>query len=474
MCHPAFQDTAQRVVKGQAAVYFLRQQPHGSVWLLKKFSPSRRPSDEYLARVQECLPGGIEFFTCTQRRFLSADLVDGRYSPYRAPEFAAWLEGTLLMPKVPGTSWSVVADSLRSGEVDLTLAQRLRAAANLADCVGRLETAGCCHRDLSGSNVFLADDARIFVIDWDSLWHAQLPYQANTTVGTAGYIAPFTRSPTGDWDALRSWRPYADRYALAILIAEILLVSTALSDAQEDSTLFAQAQLEHPDGEFIRTQTDRLMQISIAVGQLFNEAVHAPSFDACPAPARWEAALRRRLRFARALFVPASSWSAPGSRRACTACGAETWVTEAWYAQLHSRGIAFLCGACRAARRRQRDLTYPAIACEHCQRPTRIARPKLEALRSKGSPVLCATCLEEQLIRWKQEQSAWERDHPAVICVQCNSSFRLRKTKLELLVGRGRAPLCNDCLSRARLDWSTQPPTTWSGSVTHLLSRNIP
>jgi serine/threonine protein kinase len=277
MCHPAFQDTAQRVVKGQAAVYFLRQQPHGSVWLLKKFSPSRRPSDEYLARVQECLPGGIEFFTCTQRRFLSADLVDGRHSPYRAPEFAAWLEGTILMPKVPGTSWSVVADSLRSGEVDLTLAQRLRAAANLADCVGRLETAGCCHRDLSGSNVFLADDARIFVIDWDSLWQAQLPYQANTTVGTPGYIAPFTRSPTGDWDALRSWRPYADRYALAVLIAEILLVSTALSDAQEDSTLFAQAQLEHPDGEFIRTQTDRLMQISIAVGQLFNEAVHAPA-----------------------------------------------------------------------------------------------------------------------------------------------------------------------------------------------------
>ncbi len=103
MAHPVLPETAQCIVKGQAAAYFLRQHPQDNIWFLKKFAPSRRPSDAYLNTVHECLPGGFEFFTCTQRRLVTAGHVDHRYSVYRTPEFCDWLEGTILMPKVPGS-----------------------------------------------------------------------------------------------------------------------------------------------------------------------------------------------------------------------------------------------------------------------------------------------------------------------------------------------------------------------------------
>ena len=110
--HPTMPDVAQCIVKGQAAVYFLRQHPQDNVWLLKKFTPSRRPSDAYLNTVHECLPGGIEFFTCTQRRLVTSGHVDHRYSAYTsAPCQGAGLQRV----RIPPGNWVAPAGSYRSG-----------------------------------------------------------------------------------------------------------------------------------------------------------------------------------------------------------------------------------------------------------------------------------------------------------------------------------------------------------------------
>ena len=60
--HRVLTDAALCVIKGQATAYFLCQHPKGNIWLLKKFAPSKRPSDEYMHAVHHCLPGGIEFY----------------------------------------------------------------------------------------------------------------------------------------------------------------------------------------------------------------------------------------------------------------------------------------------------------------------------------------------------------------------------------------------------------------------------
>ena len=260
MPHPSMPQMPRCVMKGQATAFFLRQVPFENTWLLKKFAPSRRPSNDYLAAATRCLPGSVEFFTCVQRRLLTAKHLDTWNSGFRSTQMSQWLEGTILMPKVPGSPWSSIADSIRDRELQLSLVRRLQAALNLTECIARLETAGCAHRDLSSTNVFYADDGRIYLIDWDCLYHSSLPFQPNTTPGTMGYIAPFIGTSVGNYDASISWRQHADRFAMSVLVVEFLLTGPQ-SLPQEDGTLFSQAQLHDPKDRFVQEQAALLADI---------------------------------------------------------------------------------------------------------------------------------------------------------------------------------------------------------------------
>ena len=376
--HPLLPNAVQKVVKGQAAVYFLRQHPHGHVWLLKKFSPSRRPSDDYLRRVDQYLPSGAEFFSCSQRRYLKADHLDRLYTTFQGNGFDRWLAGTILMPKVPGSPWASLADSLRDGEVAMSWGHRVRAGLNLAGCVERLETSGCSHRDLSSSNVFVELDGRVHLIDWDCLYHPSLPYQPNTTPGTMGYLAPFLKTPSGSWDAASSWCAGADRYALAILIAEILLIDPGTPAIREDGTLFAQAELDDPDGDFAQEQVDALWHRERRCGALLWKALHATSFEKCPAPAHWRHVLRNPQRGPGRLQAHHASVGANRKRRSDNRQGHDSLQ----------------------------------ITCEHCRKTIGKTRSQVNELRAKGSPLLCPACLMLQLEQWRMEQANWNREHP--------------------------------------------------------------
>ena len=275
---------------------------------------------------------------------------------------------------------------------------------------------------------------------------------ADYQTGTMGYIAPFTKTASGQWDASRSWCPKADRYALAVLVVELLLIGAGRTPSREDGSLFAQGDLENLGSAVIREQTEALLKLDRRAGLLFRNTVRTSSFDDCPAPGQWKGLLRSMLH----TRPPVPGTTPERSRRSirtCSSCGTETQVADAWYAELQSRGLPFLCKACRnarskesAARRLQRDHTHPAVTCEHCRRPTRVHRGKLDALRARGSPILCPSCLPGQLDRWKREQGEWERARPQATCAQCETRFRIRKDKHDLLIAAGRPLLCWDCL----------------------------
>jgi len=453
--HPILPNSAQCVVKGQASVFFLRQYPHGHTWLLKKFAPSRRPSDLYLEAVTRCLPGGASFFTCTQRRLLTARHLDWRSSEYRDANLAGWLEGTVLMPKVPGSPWASIGDSLRDGEAQMPTEQRLRVSLSLVDGVLRLEAASCAHRDLSSTNVFLAGGYRIYLIDWDCMYHPQLPFQSNTTAGTMGYIAPFMRVSQGSWDASRSWRPCADRFAMAVLIAEFMLIGPDSPPPREDGTLFSQTHLDEPRNPFVEEQVEALRRISRVCGDLLATAVSARSYQACPSPQEWQSALRRELRFM--VSVPKDrTLSRSSVQHPCAGCGSVFLINAAKLIELQDRGKAILCSPCLSrqlrewiAARQERDEAHPQIACEHCQRTVRLARAKLDDLRSKAKPILCSVCLGQQLRRWEVERQNREREMPRIVCAKCGKEARVRREKLLAIRAKGRVALCPACLTTA-------------------------
>ncbi|MBM4030177.1 MAG: hypothetical protein FJ291_00135 [Planctomycetes bacterium] len=456
--HPALPDTPWYVVKGQASVIFLKQHPHNNGWLLKKFIESRRPTDEYLAAVPRCLPGGAELFTCTQRRLLTARHLDLWNSGFRDKALSALVEGTILMPKVTGSSWASVADDLRDGHATMTIRQRLVVSLSLTECVGRLEAAHCSHRDFSGLNVFVTPDGRVHLIDFDSFYHADLPFQPNTTAGTPGYMAPFLRGPSGGWDASRSWCPCADRFALAILVAEFLLVGPDTPPPREDGSLFAQAELDQPDAGFVQEQIKALERVSRECGLLLRRCLAATTFEACPSPAEWQSALRHALRVetAREKTEHPRGAFACRVRYFCAECQHLLSIDLARSRELERQGKPVLCSSClqaklsaQSAARLERDSAYPEVNCEHCTAAFRMPRAKLDLLRSQGRPILCGTCLPKQMRLWEAERDQKARDYPQATCAQCATRFRIRREKLEGLTAKGRPVLCRRCLEAA-------------------------
>jgi serine/threonine protein kinase len=412
--HPLLLESPQCIIKGQGCIFFLRQYPQKNIWLLKKFASSRRPSREYLRAVTDYLPGMAEFFTCTQRRVLTARHIDLRKSTYKNAWLRNWIEDTVLMPKVPGQPWSSMADQIREGTRELSILDRLRMSLSLAECVDRLEACGCSHRDLSCGNVFVSQDSYVYLIDWDCLYNRQLPFQANTTAGTMGYMPSFIKISSGNWDASRSWRRCADRFALSILITEFLLLNNDTSMPQEDGSFFSQAQLDEPDKQFVSEQVIKLCKLSRKCASLLKVTLNASSFEECPSPAQWRDILRYSLRRERVQKQtdPAQRPFRRHLKHICAECSEPCWLDEARSIELKSRGKPVLCKSCldsqlenQSAARQKRDIRYPEIACEHCGDIFRVRREKLNKLRSQAKVILCHSCLQQQMHLWKMEQT---------------------------------------------------------------------
>ncbi|MEN6335158.1 MAG: protein kinase [Phycisphaerales bacterium] len=398
-------------------MFWLEQVPQGHTWLLKIFTPGRRPTDEYLRAVDACLPGATEFFTCTQRRFLTRDHLDRRASAYQHPALADILEGAVMMPKVPGTPWAAAADDLRSGALNLSWVCRLKMALALAQAVDLLEAAQCSHRDLSASNVFVTPEGKVYLIDWDCLYHPHLPFQANTTLGTMGYLPPFRAAP-GNGDPTWSWCPHADRFALGVLVAEMLLIGPQTPPAQEDGTLLGQAQIDEPRNPFVRQTISRLTGMPGSCGSLLQRAFSSSTLDGCPAPGDWIAALRHMLKGATG--SPAGRPDAGNGRSSivhlrCSACHAPLALAKAKYEELTERGKPILCKNCLSKHlaqsslaRAQRQAAFPHVSCEHCHHLFSMPRPKLDDLRRRGRPILCPACLGPQIEKWRAERATCE------------------------------------------------------------------
>ena len=195
---------------------------------------------------------------------------------------------------------------------------------HLARSVSTLEAGQCSHRDLSATNVFFGQDDRSYLIDWDCLYHPKLPFQPNTTVGTMGYIASFLKVTEGIAEGRRSWCECADRFALAVLITEILLVGPETASTNEDGSLFSQAQIDTPDHEFVQGQINRLRQISKSCASLTDQTFNSMNFAQCPSPETWISAVKYTLRNPQAVKStrPRRGQYRRFVRVACSQCGA--------------------------------------------------------------------------------------------------------------------------------------------------------
>lgn len=271
--------------RGQAYVYYLRDDRQNE-WMLKKFRPGRAPDAAHILAVQALVPRESGFESAFQRRCIRRDLVSP--SGFATPEFLAWVEGTLLMPRVIASDWSGVLDQVREGIADLSLAERVTIASNLCAKVEVLERTQLAHRDLSVTNVMIDTARGVHLIDWDSLYAPSLRMPANTICGSIGYTAPFVR----DDDPSSTWTVGGDRFAMAVLILETFAARAGCA-MNGDGSLLEQSELTARGGPTIDDALAAAARHTDALGPLFTQAMHARAALECPSPADWARSLRR-------------------------------------------------------------------------------------------------------------------------------------------------------------------------------------
>jgi serine/threonine protein kinase len=273
------------IQRGQATAYVLADRQNRG-WILKKFLPGRDPEVAYIRAIRGLVPNETGFESGSQRRILTSHAV-GR--GFGTPEFTEWVEKTILMPRVGGMDWVDLGDRLRDGTTTLSEDARAAICRSLVSLVRALERVGISHRDLSITNVFIVPATwTVHLIDWDALYHSSLALPSNTTVGTPGYTAPFVMTAAGE-DARKSWCPHADRFAMALLCAEFLMLDRG-SGLTHDGGLFEQSDLYARRGQTIRQMLLALTARYPAVGRLLDRALHAETFADCPSPDEWLAA----------------------------------------------------------------------------------------------------------------------------------------------------------------------------------------
>jgi serine/threonine protein kinase len=235
--------------KGQAEAFFLIDD-NGLWWILKKFHNNCGLELKYMKQVTRVLPGDAGFACGKHRDILERNSLDNIRGYYYSRELNDWLNGTILMPRIRGCDWASLADDLRESKVVLDFSQRAALARQLAELAETLEKHQCSHRDLSCGNVYIDMDSwQVSLIDFDSVYHPSIKMPSKTTCGTSGYTCHLAWNGSS-LDPANTWCEYADRYALAILIAEIILIDSS-SGMTGEGGIFNQDELQRQSGRGI-------------------------------------------------------------------------------------------------------------------------------------------------------------------------------------------------------------------------------
>lgn len=283
--HPDMSGTPLSIQRGQAEAFVL-DDDNGGRWIIKKFHTGCGLDADYLRAVTQSLPPHDGLTAGTRRLILTrADLSMGN-GDFHSRALAQWLDSAILMPRIAGVDWASVADKLRDGDIELSLDERVALVRTASELIKLLEQHDLSHRDLSSGNVFVDTNRwMILLIDFDSVYGPQLAMPTATTCGTAGYTAPFTWQD-GKLNATATWRPNADRYALAILICEILTLTKG-APLTDEGGMFNQDELRRRSGPGIDRIMAALETVDPQAAVLLRRALQSQDFDDCPAPRDW-------------------------------------------------------------------------------------------------------------------------------------------------------------------------------------------
>ncbi|WP_440118925.1 hypothetical protein [Paenibacillus sp. QZ-Y1] len=196
----------------------------------------------------------------------------------------------VLMPWVQGLTWfDVVSD-----QKQLTAEESLKLARALARTGSAMEQRGLAHCDLSAPNVMipffsedenLRGDSAVELVDVEQMYGSKMDRPDALLAGSPGYAAHRTVH-SGLWSS------YADRFAGAVIIAEMLSWSdAAIVEKAWGESYFDQHEMQTVSERYYAMRESLQKRWGSKVSDLFIRAWESHDLSSCPTFGEWFVAL---------------------------------------------------------------------------------------------------------------------------------------------------------------------------------------
>lgn len=272
---------------GRAGIYKLHCQETNTIHALKVFK--RGVIDAYdqanFEFFQALLPTMSHFAWVKQRLFINTTDDAKLIADY--PD----LKNAIVMPWINLMKLDQIREEIISGKIKTTPKKSRHFAQLLAYSLAELERQGVAHGDIASTNIlFDWDNDELYIIDIEDMYHASLtkPKNIEKGGGTPGYR--FDKSFT-------SWSPYADRFAGAIMICEILsLVSAECNEYSGEEHYFKQDEIDerfNEDSDRYQALYNEIDDQNSKWSQLLDQAWNETHLSKLPTLGEWENALGR-------------------------------------------------------------------------------------------------------------------------------------------------------------------------------------
>jgi DNA-binding beta-propeller fold protein YncE len=244
---------------------------------LKVFKPRFR-SPALLTQAQRLAPfAALPGLAACQRTILSPTHHPDLLRQHPDLTYAA------LMPWIAGPTW---LDVLLAKQ-PLPAQQALALAHSLAEALEAMELRGIAHCDLSAANLILpllAGGSGIALVDLEGLFAPGLSQPQTLSSGSAGYA--HAQAAAG------LWSPNADRFAGAVLLAEMLgWCAPEVTQAAWGESYFDPQEMQQDSARYQALLAALQRHWGDAVARLFARAWHSETLADCPTFGEWLLAL---------------------------------------------------------------------------------------------------------------------------------------------------------------------------------------
>jgi serine/threonine protein kinase len=268
--HPAVPTFVWGCEGAKSTVYMLKgHEPGGAsgnnLFALKAFKTAFRSERNSSSALRLNLIKHFEGMSAARRWVVSAIDEAAIHQP--------GIKYAVLMPFIPGRTWYDYREAFTSERgMVLSPSELLILGTQLLKVVAALERAGLAHTDISPGNILL--DPKTGSVELLDLEEMYMPGASDPghNLGTPGYMHPSHGS---------TWRPEGDRFAAAIIAAEILLMSDVTLAPIVASGVSGQGQSWFQD-EFVSGHALAFLHKQVPkFADILHDTLRSPSLSQC-------------------------------------------------------------------------------------------------------------------------------------------------------------------------------------------------